>query len=133
MERKQRGQAAVEFALLLPVLALLALGLVDLGRAFYFQETITNAAREGARYGALTKDVTTGQIQAAALGEVGSLSGVSATAWLKEDAVIMGKYVEVKTDYNFTLITPLVQNVVGVSSIPLTATAKQPRANGFTN
>lgn len=132
MKRKQKGQAAVEFALLLPVLVLLALGLVDLGRAFYFQETITNAAREGARYGAVTNPVTTGQIESAAVAEVGSLTGVSATATMVTDPGVMGRYVEVTTTYNFSLVTPLIKNVLGITSIPLTATAKQPRANGFT-
>ena len=43
-----RGQSLIEFALLLPVLLLLVAGAIDLGRAFYSQITITNAAREGA-------------------------------------------------------------------------------------
>jgi len=36
-------------AMVLPVLALLTFGLLDFGRAYYFQVSITNAAREGAR------------------------------------------------------------------------------------
>ncbi len=44
-----RGSAAVEFAIVVPVLLLLVLGTVELGRLFYFQNTITNAARVGAR------------------------------------------------------------------------------------
>ena len=49
-QRAQLGQAAAEFALLLPLIALLVMGLVDLGRVFYTYEAVTNAAREGARY-----------------------------------------------------------------------------------
>ena len=41
----------VELALVLPVLILITLGMVDYGRAYYFQVAITNAAREGARTG----------------------------------------------------------------------------------
>jgi len=41
----------VEFALILPVMILLTLGMVDYGRAYYYQVAITNAAREGARTG----------------------------------------------------------------------------------
>ena len=44
-----QGQALVEFALLLPVLALLFLGAVDLTRAFYYYIILENATREGAR------------------------------------------------------------------------------------
>ena len=48
----QLGQSMVEFALSSVVLLLLVGGLVDIGRAIYVQETISNAAREGARHGA---------------------------------------------------------------------------------
>jgi Flp pilus assembly protein TadG len=46
------GIAAVEFAIILPVLLLLILGGMDLGHAYYIEHLITNASREGARYGA---------------------------------------------------------------------------------
>jgi len=44
-----RGQALVEFALLLPVVMLLLLGIVEFGRAWQAKQTLTDAAREGAR------------------------------------------------------------------------------------
>jgi Flp pilus assembly protein TadG len=47
--RRRAGQSLVEMAMVLPVLAFLTFGLVDFGRAYYFQVSITNAAREGAR------------------------------------------------------------------------------------
>ena len=47
--RCRAGQSLVEMAMVLPVLAFLTFGLVDFGRAYYFQVSITNAAREGAR------------------------------------------------------------------------------------
>jgi len=47
--RLERGAAAVEMALLLPVLVLFVGGIVDFGRAFFTQVVLTNAAREGAR------------------------------------------------------------------------------------
>ncbi|KRE62293.1 TadE/TadG family type IV pilus assembly protein [Nostocoides sp. Soil756] len=47
--RRERGAAAVEFALLLPVLVLLIGGIVDYGRYFFTQVQLSNAAREGAR------------------------------------------------------------------------------------
>jgi Flp pilus assembly protein TadG len=46
----QRGQSMVEFALSSVVLLLLVGGLVDIGRAIYVTETLSNAAREGARH-----------------------------------------------------------------------------------
>jgi Flp pilus assembly protein TadG len=47
----QQGQSLVEFALSSVVLLLLVGGLVDIGRAIYITEALSNAAREGARHG----------------------------------------------------------------------------------
>lgn len=47
--RGDRGAAAVEFALVLPVLILLLLGLVEFSRVYNIQISLSNAAREGAR------------------------------------------------------------------------------------
>lgn len=52
----ERGAAAVEMALLLPLLILLLLGIMEFGRAFNAQVTLTNAAREGVRVMAITND-----------------------------------------------------------------------------
>jgi len=49
--RARAGQAIVETALLFPILCLLVLGSTDLGRVFYYSIEVTNAAREGARFG----------------------------------------------------------------------------------
>jgi Flp pilus assembly protein TadG len=48
----QRGQSLVEFAISSIVLLLLAMGLLDLSRAFYYAVNLQGAAREGARHGA---------------------------------------------------------------------------------
>lgn len=50
--KKSEGTAAVEFAIILPILMILMLGGMDLGHMFYMQHVITNASREGARYAA---------------------------------------------------------------------------------
>src|SRR5262252_6731897 len=50
--RRQRGQSLVEFAISSTVLLLLAMGLIDLSRAFYYSVALQGAAREGARHGA---------------------------------------------------------------------------------
>lgn len=51
---KDRGAVAVEMALLLPVLVLLLLGIMEFGRAYNAQVTLTNAAREGVRVMAIS-------------------------------------------------------------------------------
>ncbi|VEH43957.1 Flp pilus assembly protein TadG [Kocuria rosea] len=52
----QRGAAAVEFALVLPVLLLILLGIIECGRAYNVQISLTHAARETARYMAIHND-----------------------------------------------------------------------------
>ncbi len=50
--RRKRGQSLVEFAISSTVLLLLAMGLIDLSRAFYYSVSLQGAAREGARHAA---------------------------------------------------------------------------------
>lgn len=48
--RTERGQGMVEFALVAPVLLMLVFGVFDFGRALSNEITVTNSARDGARY-----------------------------------------------------------------------------------
>ncbi|HET6381284.1 MAG TPA: TadE family protein [candidate division Zixibacteria bacterium] len=52
-ERRGRGQALVEFALVIPIFLLLLFGLIDMARIVYFNSTLSQAAREGARLAAV--------------------------------------------------------------------------------
>ena len=54
--QRDRGAAAVEFALVLPLLLLLVLGIFEFGRVFNIQISLSNAAREGARHMAVHDD-----------------------------------------------------------------------------
>jgi len=54
--RSERGASAVEFAFIVPLLLLLALGIAEFGRAFQVQGTLSAAAREGVRTMALQND-----------------------------------------------------------------------------
>src|SRR5438270_13060235 len=47
--KAQESQALIEFALVSPVLLLLIFGILDLGRAVFYYDTLNHAAREGAR------------------------------------------------------------------------------------
>jgi Flp pilus assembly protein TadG len=49
----ESGAAAVEFAIVLPLLMLIVLGCIDWGYYFFCDQIVTNAAREGARAGAV--------------------------------------------------------------------------------
>ena len=64
--KKQQGAAAVEFAIILPILTVLVFGIIEFGLALYDKAVITNASREGARAGIVFKDpiVSDGEITA---------------------------------------------------------------------
>jgi Flp pilus assembly protein TadG len=51
--RTQRGAAAVEFAIILPVLIAILCGTIDWGYYFFTRSVVVNASREGARTGTL--------------------------------------------------------------------------------
>jgi Flp pilus assembly protein TadG len=63
--KREEGAAAVEFAILLPLLMLILFGIIEFGLVLFNQEVITNASREGARYGIVigSPRPSTGQIQ----------------------------------------------------------------------
>lgn len=50
---KERGAAAVEMAIILPLLLLILIGIIEFGRVLNVQVSLTQAAREGARYAAI--------------------------------------------------------------------------------
>jgi len=76
--RSERGAAAVEFALVLPILLAMLVGIMEFGHYYNAQLTLTNAAREGARSMAITKVVDTAKTQAQSA--AGSLSPVPTIA-----------------------------------------------------
>lgn len=56
--RENRGQALVEFALVLPALILLLLGIMEFGRVFASYLELQNVARDGVRYAAVHSEIT---------------------------------------------------------------------------
>ena len=54
---RERGAAAVEFALVLPLLLSVVGGTLDFGRLYYQQVVLSNAARDGARLAAMGTSV----------------------------------------------------------------------------
>ena len=54
----ERGAVAVEFAILAPVLIMLLLGIVEFGRAYNAQASLSAAAREGVRVMAISNSIS---------------------------------------------------------------------------
>jgi Flp pilus assembly protein TadG len=81
--RIDAGQALLEFALLLPFLSLLSVGVVELGRAAFITIVVTNAATAGVEYGAqngTTASDTAGMQTAAANDASNNVIGGTMTA-----------------------------------------------------
>jgi Flp pilus assembly protein TadG len=55
--RKSRGQSLVEFAIILPVITLVVLGLFDLGKAVFTYNTLSQAARQANRTAIVDQDI----------------------------------------------------------------------------
>ena len=53
VSKLELGATAVEFALILPLLLVLVVGLIDFGRMGFVQISVTAASRDGARYSSL--------------------------------------------------------------------------------
>ena len=80
--RPQTGQALVEIALVIPMLLVLALGVIEIGRFAYIAILIGNAARAGADYGAQSNQQSndsTGIQNAAYYDFAGATSGSTQT------------------------------------------------------
>jgi Flp pilus assembly protein TadG len=58
--KRQRGASAVEFALLVPIVVMLAFAIFEFGIAYHNYISLTHAAREGARLAAVNFDVDPG-------------------------------------------------------------------------
>lgn len=54
--RPTRGQALVEFALVFPIAMMVIFGIIVLGLWVFYQQQLTNVAREGARFAAIHSD-----------------------------------------------------------------------------
>lgn len=80
--RRNEGQAAVEMALILPILVVLVLAIAQFGIAFNYYLTLTDAARAGARKAAvarITGDAGGASAQALVMTDASSVPGVFAT------------------------------------------------------
>ncbi|MEZ4503841.1 MAG: pilus assembly protein [Dehalococcoidia bacterium] len=75
--RRDEGQAAFEFLLMLPLFFLFVLLMVDLGVMMYQYVSISNAAREGARYAAVNCDgnCTASEVQNRVVDRSGGILG----------------------------------------------------------
>lgn len=99
LRTRDSGAALVEFAIIAPLLLLLVFGIIEFGRAYNAQNTLTHAAREGARKYAITQDTAEGE--AAAKNAATSLDSSKITVTLS--SCVPGDPATVTLEYPFTL------------------------------
>src|SRR5437867_4314669 len=123
----ERGVAAVEFALLLPVLLMILFGIIEFGMIMYSREVITNAAREGARTGIVQGPPkrTAGQIKTIANNYLTGtgINPAKVTFTVVGDGLLNPNTLTVTATYPYKFLVPYLPMVVGIPS-PLTITAQ---------
>lgn len=108
-----RGAAAVEFALVIPVVLLVVFGIIDFGRLLNAQLQVSEAAREGAR-AASTVMGTSGQRRVAATDRIALFSSTGAKGMQLADGSDFcgrspgaGDVNKVVVTYRFSFVTPV--------------------------
>ena len=121
-----RGQSLVEFALVLPVLLLLVLSALDLGRVFMGWVVLNNAARVGANYAGLHADgwdttdlaAYTSLVADARDDAASALSGCDTESIPPPsfpNGTELGDFAEVTLDCDFRPLTPIIGDVFASS------------------
>lgn len=104
-----RGQALVEFALVLPLLFLLVFGIIEFGRYLFLKNTATNGARQGARQAAVTP-LTWDAAKRAAIYSAATSIYHGTTPWtvniVPDPPTASGQEVRVTVTRNFDSVVP---------------------------
>jgi|SRR5581483_5083430 Flp pilus assembly protein TadG len=114
------GQSLVEFALTLPLLILVIMGVFDLGWGIYAKNTIADAAREGARAGIITTN-TDSVIRTRVRNAAQGLNLTNAQIVISPSPTrTHGGTIQVTINYTYQ---PLTSFIVGGVSVPLSSRA----------
>lgn len=109
--RDQRGQSLVEFALVVPILLLLVLGIMEFGRAYSTSLALQNAAREGARL-AVTGS-TDAQVVQRVRDAAPTLDPARLSVSVSPATRRQGDNVTVIARYDFQYIVPMISQLTG--------------------
>jgi Flp pilus assembly protein TadG len=120
---RDRGAAAVEFALVLPLLAMILLGTMEFGYAFFIQSTVAGAARVGVRNYAINwsqaSTETNAQITAKALAQSVVPTPADVTSQTLTKCTVAGGQTTLVITYRYHSLTRLFDGLLG-SNIEIT-------------
>jgi Flp pilus assembly protein TadG len=132
--RRSTGQGLVEFALVLPIFIFLLVSLFDLGRAVFAYNTLTNAAREGARLAIVNQDIPTIVARAKSQTAIVELNDPSVSVEFYQvnadgtpnlgdtcDLVAVGCVAVVRFEATYRPMTPIIANFIFGSGVTLEA------------
>ncbi|MFD4703908.1 TadE/TadG family type IV pilus assembly protein [Gottfriedia sp. NPDC058432] len=112
--KSEKGQSLVEFALVLPLLVMLLLGIVDFGRIFHVYLTLDHAGREAARTASIGKDDDT--IRSVAVTDATSIKLTKENVKIDFDPSntrTSGSKVKITITYPVSFLTPVISQIVG--------------------
>jgi Flp pilus assembly protein TadG len=110
--RKSRAQAMVELAFVMPILILLIIGALDVGRLFYDDIIVGNAVREGVRR-AIDSSYTDSQIQTFVQNAAPGLTLTGITVIPSPRTVSDTSTITVRATYSMTVFTPGISSIIG--------------------
>ena len=105
--QSERGAVAVEMAIVLPLLLMLLIGIIEFGRIYTIQISLSQAAREGARYAAVHYADDDLDVEGAALGAAPSLDGLPVVVHNDPDSCASGTNARVTTTVTLTSLSGL--------------------------
>ena len=127
--RTEKGQSIVELAVLFPLLMMLLMGLLDLGRAYYIMIALRDAAEEGAAYAAIAPSDQTG-IKARATDASGDLVTINADdVQIATASLTSGEPITVTINYQYDFYMPLAQPFLPEEGLTLRGQAIHPIIN----
>jgi Flp pilus assembly protein TadG len=107
--RLQRGQDLMEYALVLPIMLLILMSILDLGRVVYVYSSLHNSVRDGARYGIISPTDATG-IQSVVLDKAVGLDPADLVISVVQPSP---ETIQVGATYEFTAVSPIVAALIG--------------------
>jgi len=111
----------VELALTLPPILLMLLAVMELGRAFLIYSEVSNAAREGARYGMVHPGDSAAIVEAARSRLAVVPADRISVAVGYDMEPIFGELVIVTTTHDLAMVTPLISDFIGPLHIEMVA------------
>jgi Flp pilus assembly protein TadG len=112
--RKEQGQSIVEFALTLPLLVVMLLGLLDFGRAYFIVVMLNDAAAEGAIYaGAVPEDVDGVKLRVTEAASDVLIYIDAGNVNVLNSTIAAGASITVSVTYDFAFLTPLIGDLFG--------------------